>query len=53
MVSFAIKFLEIKQNYYLIFSISSFITLILFFVILIKVWNKMYEFKFKLKDENE
>ena len=53
MISFAIKFLESQKSYYLIFSVMSFVTLILFFVILVRVWNKMYEFKFRLKDNDE
>ena len=51
-INFALKYLEQDKYYYLLISFISFITLILFFVILKRVWNKMYEFKFKLKEED-
>jgi len=52
MINFALKYLEHTQYYYLMMSFISFVTVIVFFIILIKVWNKMYDFKFKLKDED-
>ena len=51
-INFALKYLEQDKYYYLLISFISFITLILFFIILKRVWNKMYEFKFKLKEED-
>jgi len=51
MVSLALKFIEVHKFYYGILFVVNFSSVILFFMILFKVWNKMYEFKFKLKDE--
>jgi hypothetical protein len=53
MVSFALKFIENGKYYYLLVSFISFVVAIVAFIILKKSWNKMYEFKIKLKDIHE
>ncbi len=52
MVSFGIKIIETKKMFYFMFGLLSFIFLFIALIVLKNIWNKLYEFKFKLKDEN-
>ena len=52
MVNFGIKLIVTKKLFYLIFGLISFVFLMVVLIVLKNIWNKLYEFKFKLKDNH-